>query len=528
MKPSTELFELIKSLTKSEKRFFKLTSSIQSGRKNYFKLFDFIDKQKEYDEAELKKFFKNETFIKHLPSEKNHLYKLILKSLRQFYGESSAGSIIQQEIKNIEILYNKALYFKAKKFIKRAKNFAHEHEEFYYLTDLLSWEKILIEESYESGDFDVDLNKIVEEESLVIDKLRNLAEYQILYSKINAIFRSDGFTKNEEQREMVDEIANHPLIKGENTALSVRASTTCYYIQGLCAATKRDYETSYIKFKKVKQKLDKNPKIKEDLAQRYILTLFHLIQSYSLDREFGEAQKQIDLIKKLKDTKGFNSLNLTLRINNILLTEQMALYVRQGNFDKALKTLEDNYENNKSLIERSSKEQKMKFFYAGAYTLFAHRDFKESLRFINLILNDNKHQLRRDIYIAARILDLMIHFELGNYDYLEYSSNAALRNIKKDKRDHEIEKTFIKRIKKSAKEATHITAIQTHEKTLTEVKKLLENEEEQAILDYLNIVAWIESKITGESFINLSKKSILERNRKKQEEKAKAKTSPRT
>ena len=42
---------------------------------------DFIEKQSSYDENELKQSFKGETFIKHLPSEKNHLYKLILKSL---------------------------------------------------------------------------------------------------------------------------------------------------------------------------------------------------------------------------------------------------------------------------------------------------------------------------------------------------------------------------------------------------------------------------------------------------------------
>ncbi len=51
MKPSTELFQLIKSLSKSEKRYFKLTSSLQSGEKNYMKLFDAIEAQYEYDEV---------------------------------------------------------------------------------------------------------------------------------------------------------------------------------------------------------------------------------------------------------------------------------------------------------------------------------------------------------------------------------------------------------------------------------------------------------------------------------------------
>jgi len=120
MKPSTNLFDLVKSLSKSEKRFFKLSASLQSGDKNYLKLFDEIEQQEYYDEELIKEKFKKETFIKHLPSEKSHLYKLILKSLRGFHADNSVSSLLKQEIKNIEILYNKALFKECRKFLKRA------------------------------------------------------------------------------------------------------------------------------------------------------------------------------------------------------------------------------------------------------------------------------------------------------------------------------------------------------------------------------------------------------------------------
>src|SRR5687768_2586199 len=110
MKPSAELFELIKSMTKSEKRFFKMVSSLQAGDKNYLKIFDAVDEQTEYDEDAIKAMFGDEKFIKHFPSEKNHLYKLLLKSLRQFHADDSISGILRQEIKNIEILFKKALY----------------------------------------------------------------------------------------------------------------------------------------------------------------------------------------------------------------------------------------------------------------------------------------------------------------------------------------------------------------------------------------------------------------------------------
>ena len=64
-KVKESLHELIKALTKSEKRYFKLMSSRHTSglENNYVILFDFIEKQNEYDENQIFKFFKGEAFL---------------------------------------------------------------------------------------------------------------------------------------------------------------------------------------------------------------------------------------------------------------------------------------------------------------------------------------------------------------------------------------------------------------------------------------------------------------------------------
>ena len=67
MKSSHNLFHLIKSLTKAEKRYFTIGVLQQSGNKNYSKLFAEIESQIKngnYDEALIKARLKNEKFIK--------------------------------------------------------------------------------------------------------------------------------------------------------------------------------------------------------------------------------------------------------------------------------------------------------------------------------------------------------------------------------------------------------------------------------------------------------------------------------
>ena len=494
MKPSNELFVLIKSLTKSEKRFFKLTSAIQTGEKNYLKIFDFIDKSDVYDEAELKNHFKNERFINHLPSEKNHLYKLILKSLRSFYSEQSISSILKEELKNIEILFNKALYKECRKFLKRAKKMAHESEKFYYLIELIAWEKKLIEEFYESGDFNVNLDELIKEEETIIAKLRNLAEYQVLYSKINAIFRSGGFAKNSQERKTVDEIADNHLIKGKNTAISTRAASICYYIKGLCAATQRNYKNSYIYFNKTKFILDDHPKLKQDLAQRYLSTLFHLHRSYVDGAEFEKAQNLLNEIKTLDGKKGFKSTDISLKIRSISFNEQLIINNHQGNFKASINQIEKEKESNQAWRKQISKERNMQLFYNSAYTYFGHGDYRKALSYVNIILNDNEQNLRQDIYNFTRLLNLIIHLELENYEYLDYVVKSTTRYIKKTERDYSVEHILIKYIRKLIKHSDTETSKVIYKEMYEEFSQLLINHDERVILEYMDIKSWIYSK----------------------------------
>lgn len=495
MKPSTELFKLIKSLSKSEKRFFKLTSSLQTGEKNYLKIFDYIDKQAVYDEEALKKEFKGEIFIKHFPSEKNHLYKLILKSLRSFYSEQSISSLLKQEIKNIEILFSKALYKECEKFVSRAKKLAEPYEKFYYWYELIAWQKKLLEEAYEEGEFSTNLDELVEEEEMVVAKLRNLAEYQVIYSKVNLIFRSGGFTRNNEEQKIVESIADYHLIKGKNTAISTKATSICYYIKGLCAATNRDYESSFQFFNRTKEILNQNPLIKEDSPQRYVMTLFHLLRCYIDNKDFENAIKLVNEIRQLSTQKGFNTMDISVRIFTNTYNQELHMLHVMGEMEKSVALLEEIESEKKTYEDKISKEQEVSFLYNQAYSYFGIGNYKKSLSFINEVLNDNEQNLRQDIYGFSRLLNLILHYELENYDFLEYAIKSTSRYLSKTNRNYQIESVFIKYIRKVSKVADAPAKLKIFKEMQVEVEALLNIHQERVILEFFDVSAWIYSKI---------------------------------
>lgn len=500
MKPSVELFKLINSLTKSEKRFFKLTSSLQAGDKNYLKIFDYIDGQTHYDEEALKEHFKGETFIKHLPSEKNHLYKLILKSLRAFYGEDSLSSIIKQELKNIEILYNKALFKECDKFVAKAKKLCIEGEKFYYHTDVIAWEKRLREEALEYGVFSNDIEPLMQEEEEVVEKLRNLAEYQVVYSRINMIFRTGGFTRTHEEEEQVLAIADHHLIKGRNTALSVRATSMCYYIKGLCAATVSNYTDAYQFFNRTRQVLDENPVIKADLSLRYIMTLTYLLRCYIDSKNFTDAQKLINDLKALSGKKGFNNINAEVKIISQSALLELLMLQRQGDFEHSLILTDRISEIMEEYKDVISKEQKMSFLYYTAVSYFAMGDYKKSLLLINEVLNDNEQNLRQDIYNFARILNLVIHYELENYDFIEYIIKSLSRYLSKQERKQETEFLFVRTIRKLAKNPSNKEEIHLFEGLKKQLEVLFQEKHERVVMEYFDLLAWVDSKVNRTTY----------------------------
>lgn len=497
MKPSTELHDLVKSLTKSEKRFFKLHSALQSGEKNYLRIFDAVDRQKVYDEEALKKAFAKETFIKHLPSEKNHLYKLILKALRAYHAESSVSGILKQEIKNIEILYQKALYTECNKLLHRAKRIARENERFYYWFELLSWEKMLLEEAYESGEFTKDLDALIEEEREVIEKLRNLAAYHILYSKINYVFRSGGYVRTDDEHAMVEEISEHPLIKGKNTALSRRAATICYYTQGFCQWAKRDWRTSLQKFTRVKEILDENPTIKADLPKRYIRTLHYIINGQIELKDLKSASANIAMMRELPGSPGFIGPNIETQIFVTSHLSELRLLARAGDFESAMNMVDDILQGMEAIGSGLHKEHELEFYLALAYVHFGAGQMNKALFWLNKVLNDNEPTLRQDIFTYARLFNLVVHYELGNYDLLEYIVRSTQRFLSKHHRAHKVELGLVDAIKKLARATKDEVRSELFKGLEAHLEELFKDPNESLVLKYFDVRSWVRGHVEG-------------------------------
>ena len=130
----------------------------------------------------------------------------------------------------------------------------------------------------------------------------------------------------------------------------------------------------------------------------------------------------------------------------------------------------------------------------------AFGDYKKALQYLNEVLNDNEQNLRRDIYSFARLFNIVIHYELENYDFLEYVVKSTNRYLSKQERDYQIENVCIKHIRKLSKTIDGVNRLEIFEKMEEEISELLQDHNERVVLEYFNISAWVKSKLNKTGF----------------------------
>jgi tetratricopeptide (TPR) repeat protein len=405
------------------------------------------------------------------------------------------------------LLFNKALYKECSKLIRKAKKIAYDYEKYYFLLDLIDWEKILVEEEYLRGNFEKDLNKLVDEESDCLEKLRNMAEYQILYSKINYAFRTGGYARSDEEQLIVDEIANYHLIIGKNTALTTKAATACYFIKGLCATTERNLKESYKNFMKVVMIMEANPMIMKELPKRYVKALNNLMFAYMDNNQWEKCFAMIDKLKGLVKKPGFESIDVQLKLFTFPHNAELLVCINNGDFLKAKEdVIPSILEGIKKYDDKINNEEVMLFYYNISRIHFGYGDYKNALKYINLVLNDSESGLREDVYAFARLVNLIIHYELGNYDLLDYTIKSTKRFVAKSQKNYKFETVFLKDFKKLIKTKNADDMNRVYVDFKDELVKVLEDPYEKAANEYFDFISWLDSKIEKVSFEKIVKR----------------------
>jgi len=502
MKPSNQLFDLIKSLTPDEEFHFNNSSSIQQGEKNYIKLYNFLKNQDEYDEDAVKQHFKNEVFIQHLASEKNQLLHHVLKSLRYYRYENSISAQIDEEIKNIQILFNKSLYKQSRKQLSIIKKKANDRELFYSLLDIIELEKVLTDMEAYYGDINYKtIDELIEEENDVFLKIENCASFDIQLAKLNAISSKLMIARNKVDVSEIDMILKETIkLAANNNILSNKSNIIYLYTIGLCYRLLNKMEDVHKIFSDLIIEMENKPEIISEMPNYYILSHGSLIRYCALKKQYNDGFKLIDKLKSLSLNKMFIATDLQISIFSQSLITEMLLYSYIGQHEQAKKIIPLVIKGLEKYESKINNEELLRIYHTIAMVYFGVGEFNKSLHWLNKIINQNFEDLRQDTVRISKLIYLIVHFELGNDDLLQYIYKSTVRFINTQKNQYKFETVFLNNFKKiaiSKKESKQKESYQTFKDELITVFK---DKYEKNALELFNFYAWLDSKIYNITF----------------------------
>jgi hypothetical protein len=247
------LYDLVKSLTTSEKVHFKRYTKTHAGKsdKNYLKIYEAIDELKAYDKEVLPKLFKGTTIEKYQSSEVKYLQDKILLSLFNFNLNRTKRNQIYKGILMLEVLSTKGFKKESLKKLRVLKKNALKQEEFNWVLRLIEMEESILFKQGIIGYKDK-LEELDQQRVHIIAIIQNLNQYHILRQEAREFQFSEHLFLVD--KKMLRDFSKQPLVENRDKCLSKRAVEHWYYINVLSNYLLSNFEaglktsSSYVNF----------------------------------------------------------------------------------------------------------------------------------------------------------------------------------------------------------------------------------------------------------------------------------------
>ena len=504
------LFQLIHSLQKSEKRNFKLYVKRNSSNDDLkiVHLFDALDKMTAYDESMLLK--KNPSIKKQqLSNIKAHLYKQLLASLRLLESNENIDIQLHEQLDYARILYNKGLYLQSLKILDKIKETAQTHNQISFLIQVLFLEK-KIESLYITRSMQDRADQLTAESNAVNKKLLLITKYSNLALQLYSWYIKHGHARNEkDEKTLVAFFGQHV---SDDLAQIKTFYQKLYFSQSYCwyAFIRQDFLMYYRYTQKWVDVFYDEPFMIDIETAHFIKGMHNLLTAHFNLRnyqKFDQVLQQFEnfAISKTAQRNDNNRIQLFVYLY-IAKINQHFMYATFNEGVKLVPYIEEKLDEYSLYLDR---HRILVFYYKIASLYFGSGDYEKSIDYLNKIINW-KLDLRNDLQCYARLLHLIAHYELGNFDILEYLIKSIYRFMSKMENLSTVEEEIFKFLRKSF----HLSAREIRpafEDLLNKLKQLEKNRFEARAFSYLDIISWLESKVHQKPIHTIIRSKIKER-----------------
>ncbi|MCB0607221.1 MAG: hypothetical protein H6562_25085 [Lewinellaceae bacterium] len=509
-----DLIQLIRSLSRAEKRHFRLFVRRNQNSDDilFLQLFDLLEKYKEYDEDLIQKRLPaiKKTQLSNL---KAHLYKQLLISLRLLNSSNNEDIQIREMIDFARILYNKGLYRQSLEILERAKVRAMRSRFYSQAMEIIEFEK-QIEGQYITRSIEGRAEELTEESRRLNDIIVKNNEFSNLAIQLYGLYLKVGYVRSYKDYVIVQEFFQSNVPRFDYKELDFWGKV--FYCQAFVwfYHMTQDFPMTYRYAQKWVNLFHENDGMIELNPAMYLKGIHNLLGALFNSLHYDKFVEVLNVLNRFPDKFDITvEKNIEGLFNLFKYVHFLEKHFLEGTFTNGLtlvpeiiqliETDEYNWDHHRVMI----------FYYRIACLYFGSGNNGEAIDFLNRIINQKNPDYREDIQCFARILNLIAHFELGNAQLVEYQVKSVYRFLLKMENLQEVQKEIFRFIRKTPR--MRESELRNEFISLKEKLSKLENMPfERRPFLYLDIISWLESKIERKPVQSVIREKFLKRQHK--------------
>ncbi|MCC7301359.1 MAG: hypothetical protein IT233_01830 [Bacteroidia bacterium] len=483
MHSESTLWQLIRSLSKPEKSYFR--KHRLRGSESYRNLFNAMAASETHKEkAIMKNSGYNETSL--FSAGKHYLLHSILDSLLA-QDAGKGGRSARRDLERATVLFERSLFHACIKLQLRAKKAALKREDHLLGLECLNLEQLAWQ--FIRPDLRRDLEEILDEKTKLLENIRFTEHARQLNARMLVLFQTIGVGRTAEQEERyhslfleATHILEHPAPNGTITGGVYLLNCLVYYHN-----VKGDLESSRNNLRALVDLIDAHPGVLPSSFTFYVSSLNNLILVHLYLREFESAERLIRKLNALQSDsiKDKNALFICRFNTGFELFEKMGEQERAYELSEALK------EEYPSFAKRLSPVYTGHLLYYAFRACFQTGRFRQAQLWLNEILH-HTIEAKPEVMAVARISELLLAYERGNFESLESMVRRAGRHFKRTEGMLKFEQKMLNFFREHSH---HEASVHSWSALLAEMETLSRDPLEQKVFMYFDVPGWIRKKL---------------------------------
>lgn len=491
MLKSESLIQLINNLTKQEKKEFSLYIS-NKPEKDYIFLFRLIDDKKISDPEELKMSFLAAKPASSFNTVVIYLFDLLIDILTRLRTEQDSYYLLFNELLHARVLYEKSMYQECFQVLKKVKEKAVYYENHFALLVAQRLElNYLLTLDFEDMDEQKLLNKQYKMNN-TLKSIRQLNEQSSLYELLKYRMINKGASRSLEETQKLDDLVTSEIsIVASAGVENFEIKKNHQLFQANYFITVGDYKAAFNSFVELNKLFEENSHLWNNPPVYYLMTVEGMLESLRIMHNYEGMNYFIEKLTKLSSPSSSFQLNVTY----VIFIYRLFSFIDAGDFDKAGMWIAEHQASliDKMLLLKEQQQAEMSLYIALIH--LGNGEYRKARKRLSATIGRG-HLYSLPLFRTIRIVNVMIHYELGDVDYIQSEIRSIKREMSKNKGYNlKVESFLLKFLNYSFADTNRKKRAQIWESMAEEVHALYADKYETQILRKFDFVAWVEAKI---------------------------------